>query len=238
MKLKTKQTNRSIQFNLQIADLERNFVQPYKQRIKELEKLVDKRNKYIYNLHNLARDKKLIFYIAASSHYTLKKFPKEVTANRMTILYFLYEKDMVRKSDLLRITSNLVLGEGRYTTDIKNLLEYELIKCENNLYYISDKGREFVQYYEASIRNGVMKLLKEAMKTSGKYPTEGKYSEEEKERRRERYRKVMRPFWDRNIKKIPRDVTRRIEILKDYIDKHPEHKDYYMNLIFKWSSKK
>ena len=237
MKLKTKQTNSSIQLNLQIADLERSFVQPYKQKIKELEKILDKRDKYIIKLHDIARGKRIIFYTAAASHHTIKSLPKRLSVNRMTILCFLYEKDMVRKSDLLRISANLILGQGKYITDIKNLLDLQLIKCENNLYYISDKGKEFVEYYEGNIRKNVKELLKESLRTTNRFPTEGKYSEEEKEIRRERYRKIMRPFWDKNIKMIPKDVGKRVQILKEYIDKHPKDKEYYTNLMLKWSSK-
>ena len=237
MKLSTKKTNSSIKFNLQLADLERQFVQPYKDRIKELERLVNKRNKYIYSLHSFIKDKKLVFYASAACLEAIKILPKELTVSRMNILCFLYQKDMVRKSSLLRISKNLRLGKTKNTVDIKNLLELNLIGHEqNNLFFITDKGREFVEYYEAKVRADTIRLLKENL-TAVSFAGATKFSMEERELRRERYMKLMKPFWEAGIKKIPKNIPKRIEILSEYIKKHPKSKDYYLILMTRWSAK-
>jgi hypothetical protein len=63
-----------------------------------------------------------------------------------------------------------------------------------------------------------------------------KFSEEELKNRRIRYHKLMRPFWDNGLKKLPKDKGKRIDMLIKWVKDNNIQDEWYNKLIFNWGS--
>jgi hypothetical protein len=66
---------------------------------------------------------------------------------------------------------------------------------------------------------------------------ECKYSQEELDNRRTTYVKLMKPFWEQGLKKMPKDKGKRIELLGNWLKNTGNKDEWYTKRIYNWGSK-
>lgn len=241
MKPSQKRYKKSYSVRFDTTEIEKEAIQPYKEKIKILKDKLRQREDYIYKLHWRLRRPRPLFYAMASFHMVNVSLPAFLTPRRMLILYLMNNKTLVLLSSIEDRVNKIMTHKGTVARDVGILKKHDLLFSDDNKYYtITDKGKQFVSYYEHNARvffSNSMKHDKEIVNIS--LHKNKKFSVEEIEKRREFYKYMMAPFWDAGITKIPKDIVKRIEIVSAYMTKYNIKGDEtYRRLIFKWSSKK
>lgn len=244
MKIKSQNNGINVSAYINTDELERTLLAPYKHRLKVLEAQVKKRDYYIKNMHFQLRKRKWIVYLGYISDMIMKPLPRKLSMKRMLILFYMYERNFTSVEKIIKDFKELGAAYGHVRMDIRILVDSDIvIKDGRGFYYLSDKGREIVEYYE---RNMVVKFLHMAkikqdvtqMKNANdslKKPS--KFSDEELKARRIRYAKMMQPFWDAGYKRMPKDRGKRIDVLLAWIKEHNIQDEWYNKLVFNWGSK-
>ena len=244
MKIESQSKGVNISAIINTDALERTLSAPYRERIKHLEGIIKKRESYIKNMHYQLRRRKWIMYLGFISHKIMKPLPKKLNVKRMLILFYMYERNFTSIQKIQSDFKQLGVPHTLIHADVNILIGMGLARKDGKgFYYLLDKGREVVEYYEkntlrmffnmAKIKQDITQV-KEAKEISDK---PGKYSEEELKNRADRYRKLMKPFWDTGYTIMPKDNGKRIEIVSAWIKKNRIVDEWYIKLIFNWGSK-
>ena len=234
--------NNGLEFFVSIDNdkLEKQLLGPYKDKIRVLESLLEKRNNLIYKYHEMMRSPKnpIIFPIVAEE--VIKPIKEHVNYKKLFVLQYIYDKGILSAERIVRYAKELGLKGVGYVAYVKSLYVAGLLeKDKMGYYYISDKGKEVVEYY---VRNSYI-IFSDLYKNKPRHkkmvdPHAKKYTEEELEKRRQAYRKLMRPFWESGYTVMIKKPARRIEILSAWMKKNNITDEYYTKLMFNWSSKK
>lgn len=244
MKIKSQSNGINISAFINTNELEKSLIAPYKERVKYLESIVKKRDYYIKNMHFQLKKRKWIIYLGYISSELMAPLPKKLNMRRMMILFYMYERNYTITTKLKNDFLELGIPNSKIAFDINYMVSIGLIfKDKRGFYYLSNKGREIVEYYEKNMVKIFLHMAKikqdiSQMKNANdslKKPT--KYTEEELKERRLKYVKLMRPFWDSGYKIIPKDKSKRAKILATWIKKHGVEDEWYKKLAFDWSSK-
>jgi hypothetical protein len=243
MKIKSQSNGINVSAYINTDELERALLTPYKERVKVLEAQVKKRDYYIKNMHFQLKKRKWIVYLGYISNAIMKPLPKKLSMKRMLVLFYMYERNFTSVEKIKKDFKDLHVPHTTVLADVNFLMASNLVTRDGRgFYYLLDKGREVVEYYE---KNMVRKFLHMAkikqdvtqMKNANdslKKPS--KFSEQELKNRRMRYHKMMKPFWDFGLKKLPKDRGRRINILVDWIKDNKIDDPWYNKLVFNWGS--
>jgi len=244
MKIKSQGNGINVSAYINTDELERTLLAPYKERVKVLEAQVKKRDYYIKNMHFQLKKRRWIIYLGYISSRLMKPFGKKINMKRMMILSYMYERNFTSVLKMKKDFEALGAQHSYIYNDVRQMMSMGLIdRDKRDFYYLLDKGRETVEYYEQNTIKMFMHMAKikqdssqmKTIKDSLKKPS--KYSEEELKNRRIRYAKLMKPFWDAGYKKMPKDKGRRIEILSKWIKDNKIEDQWYTQLIFNWGSK-
>ena len=243
MKIKSQSNGVNISAYINTDELEKAILAPYKERLKVLEAQVKKRNNYIKNMHFQLKRRKWMMYLGYISHQLLKPLPKQLTNKRLMCLFYMYERDFTNVNRMKKDFLELGIPVSNIYTDFKYLINIGLVnKDKREFYFILDKGREVVEYYEknmkikfwhmAGVKQDVSQIKKEVSPTK-----ECKYSPEELDNRRATYVKLMKPFWEQGLKKMPKDRGKRIELLGNWLKNTGNKDEWYTKRIYSWGSK-
>jgi len=243
MKIKSQGNGINISAFINTDELEKTLLAPYKERIKYLEAIVKKRDYYIKNMHFQLKRKKWIVYLGYISHILMKPLPSKLNIKRMMILFYMYERNFTSVEKIKKDFKELGVPSTTVLKDMNYLMSINLATRDGRgFYYLLDKGREVVEYYEKNMLRKFFHMAKIKQDvTQIKDPNESlkkpsKYSEEEIKRRRITYSRLMAPFWESGYKIMPRDKGKRINIVLGWIKKNNIQDDWYTKLIFKWGS--
>ena len=244
MKIKSQSNGINISAYINTDELEKEIIAPYKQRIKLLESQLKKRNWYIKNMHYQMKRKKWIMYIGYISHNLIKPLPKLLTPKRLLILFYMYEREFTSIIKMRKDLAELGIPVKNIYVDFKFLVGFGLAaKDKRDFYYILDKGKEFVEYYEKNMKVKfwhMAKIKQDISQIKGEpnqVKKENKYSKEELDARRKTYVKLMTPFWEQGYKKLPKDPSKRINALVKWMKERNVQDEWYTKLIFNWGSK-
>ena len=245
MKIKGQSNGINISAFINTNEFEKAYVTPLKQRVKVLEAQVRKRNDYIKQMHFQFKRRKWMLYIGYISNELIKPLPNGVNTKRLMCLFYMYEREFTSLIKMKKDFKELGIPHSYLYSDFKFLERIGLATKDNrNFYYILDKGREVVEYYEKNMKIRFLHMTKikqdDSQLKKEKAPKKEngtKFSPEEIERRRATYHKMMRPFWDSGIKLMPKDKGKRIEILLNWMEVKGIKDEWYTKLVFNWGSK-
>jgi hypothetical protein len=219
--------------------LEKQLLGPYKERIKVLESLLEKRDNQIYKYHEIIKHPKnsIIFPLVAEE--VIKPIKQHISYKKLFVLQYIYDKGILSADKILKYAKELGIKGVGYVTYVKNMHETGFLeKDKHGYYYISDKGKEVVEYY---VKNCYI-LFKELYNNKPYFKKahfityKKKYTEEEIKRRSDAYKKLMKPFWDSGFTFMIKDVNKRIKILSEWMKKNNIQDEYYLRLMMNWSS--
>jgi len=244
MKIKSQNNGINISAYINTDELEKTILAPYKERVKVLEAQVKKRDYYIKNMHFQLKRRKWIMYLGYISNALMKPFPKKLNMKRMLVLFYMYERNFTSVEKIKKDFKELGVPSTTVLKDMNYLMQSSLATRDGRgFYYLLDKGREVVEYYEKNMIRKFFHMAKIKQDvTQMKNPNDSlkkpsKYSEEELKNRRIRYAKLMKPFWDSGYKIMPKDRGKRINILVNWIKDNKIEDAWYNQLIFNWGSK-
>jgi len=245
MRIKSQSNGVNVSAFINTDELEKALVTPYKNRVKVLEAQVRKRNDYIKNMHFQLKKRKWMLYIAYISNELIRPLPSGITIKRLMCLFYMYEREFTNIEKLRNDFKELGVPSSYLYTDFKFLEKVGLVAHDNrNFYYLLDKGREVVEYYEKNMKIRffhMTKIKQDASqlkeKKGPKKESGSKYSKEEIENRRATYKKLMRPFWEQGMTLMPKDKGRRIDMVSEWVKNNNINDEWYTKLIFNWGSK-
>lgn len=244
MRIKSQSNGINVSAFINTDELEKALVTPYKNRVKVLEAQVRKRNDYIKNMHFQIKRRKWMVYIGYISNQLLKPLPNGLNIKRLMCLFYMYEREFTGIDKMKNDFKELGVPTSNVYTDFKFLEKLGLVAHDNrSFYYLLDKGREVVEYYEKNMKIRFFHMTKikqdKSQLKENKAPKKegGKYSKEEIESRRATYKKLMRPFWEQGMTLMPKDKGRRIDMVSEWIKNNNINDEWYTRLIFNWGSK-
>lgn len=240
--MQQKTGSNGIEFVVSINDkvLEKKIIGPYIERISFLEKLLEKRETKIYNYHKEFRNPRIAAIFGVVADEVMKPIKGSVNSKKILLLQFLYDKGIVSSDKIVKYAKDLGIKGVGYNTYVNSMHKTGLLQRDKKgYYYISDKGKEVVEYYVKNSFSLFFDLYKSNPKYKWKFdPYSKKFSEEEIEKRRDRYRKMMKPFWDNGYNVMPRNDSEKIKIVTKWMEKHKVKDEFYTKLLLKWVSKK
>ena len=180
MKIKSQSNGVNVSAYINTDELEKAILAPYKERIKVLEAQVKKRNNYIKNMHFQLKRRKWMMYLGYISNQLLKPLPKQLTNKRLMCLFYMYEREFTNVNRMKKDFLELGIPVSNIYTDFKYLINIGLVnKDKREFYFILDKGREVVEYYEknmkikfwhmAGVKQDVSQIKKEVSPTKAQF---------------------------------------------------------------------
>jgi hypothetical protein len=243
MKIKSQSNGINASVFINTDELERTLLEPYKYRLKVLEAQVKKRDYYIKNMHFQMKKRKWLIYLGYASSMVMKPLPKKLSIKRMMILFYMYEREFTSVEKVKKDFHSLGVPHTHVWIDINFLITSGLAQRDGRgFYYLLDKGREVVEYYEKNIVGKFMHMAKikqdisQMKNANDSLRKPRKFSEEELQNRRIRYHKLMKPFWDNGLKRMPKDRGKRIDMLINWVKDNNIQDEWYNKLIFNWGS--
>jgi len=239
----------NVTMNIDVGSLKEKLLGPYRYALKVLKSMVLKRERYIKKLHRTLRKRDNIIFNIYASNRIYATSSVDLSTKRLVILSYLYNTDYAK---LERIRADLkVAGTGVYVKqlDLNFLVNKGLIlKAEDSrYYYISDIGKKKIDYVCELWKSSMHYFLKnKANKGTTIFKVAEKdkrprriFTTEQKEQKSIWYRTMMQPFWESNIKSIPRDLNKRRDVLIAWMDNkkmrgEPIDKLHY-EYLQKWS---
>ena len=243
MKIKSQSNGINVSAYINTDELEKAILTPYKERLKVLEAQVRKRNNYIKNMHFQLKRRKWLMYLGYISNQLLKPLPNKLNNKRLMCLFYMYERDFTSVNRMKKDFLELGIPVSYLYVDFKYLMSIGLVnRDKRDFYFLLDKGREIVEYYEKNMKirfwhmAGIKQDVSQIKKETGPNK-ECKYSPEELESRRATYVKLMKPFWEQGLKKMPKDKGKRIELLGNWLKNTGNKDEWYTKRIYNWGSK-
>ena len=243
MKIKSQSNGINVSAYINTDELEKVLLTPYKERVKVLEAQVRKRNNYIKNMHFQLKRRKWLMYLGYISNQLLKPLPSKLNNKRLMCLFYMYERDFTSVNRMKKDFIELGIPVSYLYVDFKYLMSIGLVnRDKRDFYFLLDKGREIVEYYEKNMKirfwhmAGIKQDVSQIKKENGP-KKECKYSPEELESRRATYVKLMKPFWEQGLKKMPKDKGKRIELLGNWLKNTGNKDEWYTKRIYNWGSK-
>jgi hypothetical protein len=242
MRIKSQGNGINISAYINTAELEKSLSAPYRERIKVLESLVKKRDYYIKSMHAQLRKRRWIAYIAYVSNKVMKPLTN-ISIKRIMILFYMYEREFTSITKLQADFKQLGVPYTQMLNDVNYLIKLNLVKRDGRgFYYLLDKGREIIEYYEKNTTRLFLHMAKikqdmTQVKVTEVIPKPCKFSEAELKRRKDSYHKMMRPFWDSGYTIMPKDRGKRIDLLSKWMKDNNVKDEWYTKLIFDWGSK-
>lgn len=243
MKIKSQSNGINASVFINTDELERTLLEPYKYRLKVLEAQVKKRDYYIKNMHFQMKKRKWLIYLGYASSMVMKPLPKKLSIKRMMILFYMYEREFTSVEKVKKDFHSLGVPHTHVGIDINFLITSGLAQRDGRgFYYLLDKGREVVEYYEKNIVGKFMHMAKikqdisQMKNANDSLRKPRKFSDEELQNRRIRYHKLMKPFWDNGLKRMPKDRGKRIDMLINWVKDNNIQDEWYNKLIFNWGS--
>lgn len=217
----------------------------YKPVIYEMRKIIDKRNKYISEMHKLMKDKESTMFLFVDAIQIQKKAKKAygIGAKSYMVVTHMYKVNICLLSQIERYMKSIGF-QGMSYAEMKTLVRAGYITEMDDRYFgITDKGRKVIESIYNAFRQDYDYFLKHKVNgqsTIARKRTSNKYTEEQKKERGDFYRKMMRPFWDGGYKVMPKDRNLRVDYMLKWMDKKKkegeELDELYMRLVTRWSS--
>lgn len=228
-----------------ISGIRDGLKERYRYKISTLLEIVKKRNEYIKNMHDVLRKKDSAMFIMLDAVHIYKKANSlyGINEKQMMILSYMCRTNMCSRIHICRYLKSI--GYPKMVKKDEDVM-YEngfIVPLKNDYWGITDSGRKvidnvynaFKQDYAYFKKNQSPVHQHEEKKTPKRRPM----TKEEIEDKRRFYKTMMMPFWDINMKLMPRDKTVRIKHVNKYIDKLIENDKevdpIYYKLLEKWS---
>jgi len=230
-----------VKVTLTKKDLESYANEPLKEQVKVYKKQLASRNKYIKKLHESIKSKRNIVMAACVMEEVSSVMPRVLTKKRMVILTELYDKEYVSESKLRELLRKLGIPGSHTGVDFNQLVEHNLIQKHNRQsYYITDSGKQFVEYFQKSVTSLFGKMLANRGEFRvAQAKRKVVMTEELRKQRSDGYRNMMQPFWDNGLNKMPKDREYRCKILWTWMSEKDKKDDkFYLRMLHRWSSKK
>jgi hypothetical protein len=247
-----KQVKRKITFNgldinldIDINKLVSDVKGKYKSEIDTLKKNVASRDKHILKLHKELKSKENMMYIfmmCCNIHEKVKDI-YNINYNDYMILAFICDKDHIHKDKIKRYFACIGIKVTSYRINKMIELDYIRNSPKSEYIYITDIGKNIVssiagamkQDYEYYNKN---RPTKKSAISSIVNIEKSKYTEEERKSRSENYKIMMKPFWDSGYNMIPKDVGKRYDMLKSWIEVNPAERSHkiYDKFLKRWGA--
>ena len=229
-----------VRVTLSRKELDTYANKPLRDAAKVYKKQIASREKHIKELHNSIKDKRNIAMLSFVIDEVMVPLPRLLTKKRLILLSELYYNDYLTSTRLRELMTILKMNSKRTGSDFNYLLKNNLIKVHGKFnYYITDQGRQFVEYFHKNTTIMFFEML--VKRDSFRMPkAKSKYiaSQELRELRSKNYKMMMQPFWDSSLKRLPRDTGRRCAILWEWMRLNKKDKDsFYLRMLHRWSSK-
>lgn len=246
--MKTRQ--RSIKYNgldikldIDINSLISNEKEKYKPEIAILKKNITSRDNYIKKLHGEIKKTEnamYVFIMCCRIHDKVKEL-YNISYGDYMILSYISEIDHVNTDRIIKYFKTLDIQISKYR--LKKMIEFGYVNKspKSGYVYITDIGKKVVTAVVGAMKQDYSyymnkRFSKKKILIHSRKENYNKYTEEERENRAKYYRVMMKPFWDSDIKKIPRDAMSRYILLKKWMAINVEDaKDpIYTKLLNKW----
>jgi hypothetical protein len=247
-------TNRTIKYkgidinmSVDVEALRKNIVEPYEIENETLKAKVEKRDKYIFNMHKALRNQQNTMFVMYAAYQIYPATLKRMNLKRFLILSYLYDCDFAKPETITKFLRTTGNKQKCLVMDMKFLESIDYVKQAGKslYYYITDDGKQKLEEIQKIFQSGMSYFLQnkelKKPKNVNKYgisrrnPT---FTDEQKEQRRVAYRKLMKPFWDSNCRMIPKDKKKRIEVLSNWIElqkqEGKEVDEMYFMYMQKW----
>ena len=216
-------------------------------------RLLQKRTEYIYKMHNKMRDFMNVLFAIYAADNLSTSFGRTGGVRSAFILCFMDKYEYVDK----RVVEKFMYDTKRFSKLPKSLwtrLESEgyifKIMDEPNpvLYSVTTKGRDMYKNTCKVFANEVFDFMAGRVPEKTRLPVKreqktgevfGKKTKEHvKEIMRNNYRLMMQPYWDAGLKRVPKNLKVRYDILFDYImhkkENGEEIPEFLTKLLIKW----
>ena len=247
-----KQVKRKITFNgldinldIDINKLVSEVKGKYKTEVDTLRSSVSSRNRYILKMHSELKNKQNFMYVftmCCKIHDKVKDI-YGINYTDYMILAFICDKDHVHYDKIKRYLDSIGVTINRRKISKMIKLDYIKNSPKNGYVYITDIGKGIISGVTDAMKQDYAYYNKnkpyiKKSSSSVFYTDKPKYSDEEIEKRRNRYRVMMQPFWDAGYSVMPKDVSSRYRILKDWLSQEPEKRnnEMYDKCLKKWES--
>jgi len=237
-----------ITMNIDVDSLKKRIEEPYKKAFVTLKKMVLSRERHIKKLHKQIKDVNNTMFCLYAGGKISYAISKKVNVKRMIILSYMNQTEYANPDIITSYMKRSGIGGTFRQIDIRFLVDKGYIQRagDSPFYFITLEGREkvkevaeiFKNAFEYFLDNNKIHIRKNVNKR-GKKLRKPCFTEEQKNERSLFYRKMMRPFWDNDMKKIPKERSRRAEVLRDWIEEKKmnsiEVDEYYFKCLEKWS---
>lgn len=217
-----------------------NVVKPYKERIKTLEALLEKRHKYISVIHSAYKDKNNVIFNMYATNRISKALKGNLNDRRIILLSYLNNVSFCTLDSANKYMKSAGITLPFSNKDVRFFKDNGYARVDGPVIYITYKGidkiKELVDTYHSAMKFYFEN--KKKIRTNRKMPT---IRDEVRERRSVFYKKMMRPFWESGLNVINRDNAARITVVQDWMkNKELEEADvnFYTKLITGWLNKK
>ena len=237
-----------ITMSVDVDSFMNKIIVPYKDKIDILEDKVKQRDKYIKNIHKQLRSKSNIIFGLYSSYSIYKLTNKGLSLKRLLILSYLYDIEFATQIMITKYINKIGIKSICGEVDMLFLKKNNLITNAggSKFVYITDYGRQKVENAASYMTSAMTFFINNKKITNtvnvdknGVKQKRDRFTEEAKLARSVWYKKMMKPFWDSNIKKIPKDKIIRIEILSSWIEEEKKNgnevDEMYITYLQKWS---
>ena len=229
-----------VRVTLSRKELDTYANKPLREAAKIYKKQLASREKHIKELHNSIKDKKNIAMLSFVIDEVMLPMPKLLTKKRLIILSELYDNEYLTSTRLRELMTILKMNSKRTGSDFNYLLNNNLMQAHGKFnYYITDQGRQFVEYFHKNTTIMFFEMLeKRRVFRMPRAKNKVIVSDELRLLRSKNYKMMMQPFWDSLLKRLPRDTGRRCAILWEWMRLNKkENDDFYLRMLHKWSSK-
>jgi DNA-binding MarR family transcriptional regulator len=216
-------------------------------------RLLKKRTQYIYEMHNKMRDWMTLLFAIYAGNNIGSAFSKAGGVKAALILCYVDKFEYIDKRQIERY----FMEAKRFNNtkqSVYNYLEkegylYKVMDYPNPiLYSITTKGRDyykqackiFVREISDFMAGRVPKTMRPPRnrETTGDSLIKSQAGENRKQKARENYIMMMQPFWDEGLKRLPKNLKYRYDILYNYImrkkDEGQEINTFLYKLLEKW----
>ena len=241
--MKTNQGDRMViplRVTLSKKEIDTYANKPLREAVKVYKKQLVSRENHIKQLHSSIKDKKNIAMLSFVIDEVMLPMPKLLTKKRLIILSELYDNEYLTSTRLRELMTILKMNSKRTGSDFNYLLNNNLMQVHGKFnYYITDQGRQFVEYFNKNTTIMFFEMLeKRKVFRMPRAKNKAVVSDELRLLRSKNYKMMMQPFWDSSLKRLPRDKGRRCAILWEWMRLNKKEKDdFYLRMLHKWSSK-
>lgn len=217
----------------------------YKGKINTLRELVNKRNQYIKSVHNILRERDSAMFIMLDAVHIYKKANAlyGINEKQMMILSYMSRTNMSNKIHISRYLRSI--GYPKVVKKDEDTLWQKgyIIGLKDGFFGITDAGRKIIDNVYNAFKQDYVYFRKNQSPVhqheEKRAPIRRPLTKEEIDNKRHFYKTMMMPFWDINMKMMPKDREVRLKYVNQYLEKlksnGQEIDPIYDTLISKWS---